>query len=165
MDGDDDMIDLQPEGRRNGWIENLGDGLDFEIVVARPEGSHLVPLPFARMVRYAVRHGAGHPAAFLDALEIMRLTPAALNGPLRTCREHRFHLHGIERDRPRAAEAGRNLLRQRVRQPLCTGRSFATGIRVSIVRTPQEMSKPTPPADTTPPSSGSKAATPPIGKP
>ena len=36
---------------------------------------------------------------------------------------------------------------------------------VSKVRTPQETSKPTPPAEITPPSSGSKAATPPIGKP
>ena len=32
-------------------------------------------------------------------------------------------------------------------------------------RTPHEMSKPTPPAEITPPSSASKAATPPIGKP
>ena len=47
----------------------------------------------------------------------------------------------------------------------CTGRMSATLSPVSIVRTPQEMSKPTPPADTTPPWSGSKAATPPIGKP
>jgi hypothetical protein len=36
---------------------------------------------------------------------------------------------------------------------------------VCRVRTPQETSKPTPPADITPPSSGSNAATPPIGKP
>src|SRR5512139_734071 len=34
-----------------------------------------------------------------------------------------------------------------------------------MVRTPQEISNPTPPADTTPPCSASKAATPPIGNP
>ena len=32
-------------------------------------------------------------------------------------------------------------------------------------RTPQEMSKPTPPGDTTPPRSTSVAATPPMGNP
>ena len=47
---------------------------------------------------------------------------------------------------------------------LC-GSTAEAGRPVSIVRTPQEMSKPTPPADTTPPSVGSNAATPPIGKP
>ncbi len=36
---------------------------------------------------------------------------------------------------------------------------------LGMQRTPQEMSKPTPPAETIPPWSGSKAATPPIGKP
>jgi hypothetical protein len=34
-----------------------------------------------------------------------------------------------------------------------------------MVRTPQEISKPTPPAEITPSRSASKAATPPIGKP
>ena len=34
-----------------------------------------------------------------------------------------------------------------------------------ISRTPHEMSNPTPPGDTTPPSSGSVAATPPMGNP
>ena len=32
-------------------------------------------------------------------------------------------------------------------------------------RTPQQMSKPTPPGDTTPPAATSVAATPPMGKP
>ena len=51
-----------------------------------------------------------------------------------------------------------------------SARSFflgSTSARVSRVRrhrTPQEMSNPTPPAETTP-SSGSKAATPPTAKP
>jgi hypothetical protein len=47
----------------------------------------------------------------------------------------------------------------------CSGITSARVSPVCRQRTPQEMSKPTPPADTTPPSSASKAATPPIGKP
>ena len=46
-----------------------------------------------------------------------------------------------------------------------TGSSCAADMPVSNVRTPQEISNPTPPADTTPPLSASNAATPPIGKP
>jgi hypothetical protein len=46
-----------------------------------------------------------------------------------------------------------------------TGPMSARRRPVSRQRTPQEMSKPTPPADTTPPASASNAATPPIGKP
>jgi hypothetical protein len=47
----------------------------------------------------------------------------------------------------------------------CTGITSARASPVWRQRTPQEMSKPTPPAETTPPSAGSNAATPPIGKP
>jgi hypothetical protein len=45
------------------------------------------------------------------------------------------------------------------------GSMSASRMPVVRLRTPQEMSKPTPPAETTPPRSGSNAATPPMGKP
>ena len=65
-----------------------------------------------------------------------------------------------------AAEARRDVAIREIGERLLDGQNVGGRRPVRVVRTPHEMSKPTPPAEeTTPPQFGSKAATPPIGKP
>ena len=129
-------------------------------------------MPISRRCRSLARSetqcglGAGHRACFLNAFQIARLAPSALDRPTGAPSKHRSISIASSVMRAVAADArpgfGEIAIRQAIAAPLQHRRIFRP---VSIVRTPHEMSNPTPPADTTPPSSGSNAATPPIGKP
>src|SRR6516164_925319 len=112
-------------------------------------------------MRNALGHRVGCISTFFNALEIFRDSVAAGHCPLRASAQHFVHLVFAELDRPGTADADRNSSEQCIR-------NFSL-VRLQLVRcqsclqraTPQEMSKPTPPAEITPPSSGSNAATPP----
>ena len=165
MDGHHDLVLRETEGLGRCGVVNLDDRLDLEVMVAGTQRAHFPALALLGAVRDVLGPRPGHRAALFDPFEIARLAPALLDGPAGAARQHGIHFHGVERYRPLAAEAGRDLLEQRVGERLLHGQNVGNRRPVSIVRTPQEMSNPTPPAETTPPSSGSNAATPPIGKP
>jgi hypothetical protein len=57
-------------------------------MVARAERAHLVALALVRSRRDETGIAAGHPAAFLDALEIARLAPARAHRPGRSVAQH-----------------------------------------------------------------------------
>ncbi len=76
------------EGLRRVGIEDVGDNLHFEIMVARTERTHLPALtllgPFGDALGFCILLHA----LFLDALEIVRLAPSALDRPARAARQH-----------------------------------------------------------------------------
>ena len=113
MDSDDNIVGRKSKRRGDLGIEDFGDDLDFEIVIARTERAHFPPLPFLGTFRDPFGPSPAHLAAFLNARQIAALAPAALDGPTGAAGQHRFHLDGIERDRAVAADAGRNLTEQR----------------------------------------------------
>src|SRR5690606_12760547 len=106
MDRREDRSLGKAESGRDIVVEDFGDVLDLEVVVARAERAHLVALARACALRDVLRGRAGHSAAFLDALEIRRLAVAPLDGPPRAAGEHRVHLRVVEPYPPGAADAG-----------------------------------------------------------
>ena len=114
MDGDEDIVLREPEGAGDGRVEYLGHRLDLEIVIAGAQRPHLAALAFLGMVGNEIGPGAGHPPRFLDPLEVVRRAPPAFDRPLGAAGEHGVHLARIERNRSLAAEAGRDLMKQRL---------------------------------------------------
>src|SRR5271168_4151477 len=139
--------------------------LHFEVVVARTERAHLLALALSRAMRYRLRSGSRDAAMLLDPVEVLGAAVALPDRPTRAAFEHAIHLDLVEHDLSRAAHTGGDRAEEAVRQCLFAGLQVLPLETRQQVRTPQEMSNPTPPAETTPPPSGSKAATPPIGKP
>ncbi len=106
----------RPNASRRRLVVHVDDVLHFEIVVAGAERSHLVALPPLGRIGDPGGIGAGHRAALLDALEILRPSVAAIDSPARPAAEHRVHLRRSEPQRAGAAHACRYARKQRVRQ-------------------------------------------------
>src|SRR5665811_554213 len=81
MDGDDNVVPCEPEDSGDRRVENLGDRLDLEIVIAGAERPHFPALAFPGAVRHAIGPGASHPALLLDSFVVARLAPAAPHRP------------------------------------------------------------------------------------
>ena len=166
MDAHDHIAALQSEDCGDGIVEDLRHLLHFEVMVARSERAHLGALARLGVLGDGLGLRARHRAALLDALEVAGDAIAFRQRPARAADQHCVHLAGIERDLAAAPEARGDVGKEAVGEFALQRLDVAApAIPSASVRTPQEMSKPTPPAETTPPSSGSKAATPPIGKP
>ncbi len=127
MDGDDDAVGDEAVGLGRRGVENLGDGLDLEIVVAGAERAHLVALALLRPVGDEIGPGAVGCAAFLDAVEIACLAPAAPDRPAGAAGEHRLHLRVVEDDGALRADAGRDRPRQFVGQSLLSRQHVGDG--------------------------------------
>ena len=108
----DHLILLKAEARGGLLVEDLGDRLNFEIVIARAKRPHLPTLALFRPIGHACGLRASHLTMLLDALQIAGLAPAALDGPTSAAFKHRIHFEGVESDRALAAKAGGNLLVQ-----------------------------------------------------
>jgi len=116
MDHDHDVAGLESKRASSGGVEDGGDFLHLEVVVAAPQGAHLVALPFLGTLRNHLRVGARHPALLLDALEVRSDSPTALDRPARTAGEHRVHPRGFEANGAGAAHARRDAGIQGFRQ-------------------------------------------------
>ena len=156
----------QPEGRCDGRVVDVGYLLHLEVVVARAERAHLVPLPLLGLGGDELGTRFRHAAVLLDALEVRRLAVALLEAPsARRPRSIASSSRSVRWILPVLPTPGRDGAGQLIGERSLTALDVGPLQAAQQVRTPQEMSKPTPPAETMPPWSGSNAATPPIGKP
>ena len=114
MDGENNVVDSKSEDFGRLGVEDFRNALNLKVVVARSQRAHLAALSFLGALRHVFGLRPRHPARFLDALEVAGLAPPALDGPTGASRQHCIHLNRIERDRARAADAGRDLAEQRV---------------------------------------------------
>lgn len=165
VNADHHLAGRQPERLRRRGIEHLADLLDLQMVIAGAEGAHFVALAVLGLLRDPIRQGAGHAAAFLDAREIIGLAIALGERPDRAAGQYGIQRGGVQMQGAAAAEPGGNGREQRIGESCLDRLQFGTREAGAQQTPPQEISKPTPPADSTPPSSGSNAATPPIGNP
>ena len=106
------------EGSRDLGIENFGNGLNLEIVVARTERSHLPALSLSGTVGDVCGLGTRHSAVFLNPFEVAIFAPAAFHGPSSASCQHRFHVDLVQRDGTSAPDTGRDLAKQRVGERL-----------------------------------------------
>ena len=90
-------------------------------MIARAERAHLAALAFLGALGDAFGLGVRHLPIFFDAFEVACVAPAELDRPLGAAGEHGIHLDGIERDRALAADAGRDLAKQRIGERLLHG--------------------------------------------
>src|SRR6266567_1751845 len=104
----------RPKGLGDFLVEDRGDLLHFEIMVAAPKRAHLVALALLRLRRDALRLRVPHPAVFLDALEVFGGAISALDCPFRPAPEHLAHLPVAETDGARAAYTGWNASIERI---------------------------------------------------
>ena len=114
MDGHHDLVLFEAKASCGFLVEDLGDRLDLEVVIAGAERAHLAPLAFLGAIGDVAGLRARHLPAFLDAVEIARLAPAAPDRPTGAASKHGVHFEGIEADRAFAAKTGGDLLVQRV---------------------------------------------------
>ena len=108
MNRDNHIAFLQAEDLGRILIEDPGAFLDLQVVVARTERPHLATLALLRSRRNTLGIGIGDAAAFLDAVEVVRGSPAPCDRPGGTTREHLVHLERIEGEFSFAAEARGN---------------------------------------------------------
>src|SRR5438067_183633 len=116
VNGDHHVVRRQVEGLRRGLIENFGDSLNFQVVVARAERAHLPALALLGPIGDAFGSRVPVYAPFLDAGEVALLAPSVLHRPTCAAGEHRVHVGLFERDRAFAADACRNFAVERVGQ-------------------------------------------------
>src|SRR5262249_33393493 len=106
MDADNDLARREAKALRDGIVEDLRHFLHFEIVIAGAQRAHLLALALAGAGRDDIGLGAWHGAALFDAVEILGAPVALLDGPAGAAFEHPVHRRLVERDLPRAADAG-----------------------------------------------------------
>lgn len=151
MNRDDDGVQREPEGLSGDRIEDVGDRLDLKIVITGTERPHFPALPFLGAFGDMLGPRALHLAVFLDALQVPRLSQTLLEAqraPPRSIASMAAASSVIAPLLPTPAGIWRD---NESASDVCMGVMSATDRPVSIVRTPQEMSNPTPPAETTPP--------------
>jgi len=114
VNADDNGVGFEPEAARDLRVVNLRDALHLEIMVARPERSHLIALALLRLVGHGGWIGARHRAMLLDALEVLDPAVADLQCPARATGKHRVGVFWREPQRAGAAESRRDALVERV---------------------------------------------------
>ena len=100
MDGGDDVVGRKPEDVGDLGIVDFRDRPEFRDSGCpnRACPSRAAGVPWRARIRIRAARPAMLPR-FLDAFEVARLAPAALDRPTRAAREHRVHVDRIERDR------------------------------------------------------------------
>src|SRR5262249_25624607 len=88
VNGNNHVVLRQMEGLGRGFIENPGDSLDFEVVVARAEGAHLPALALLGPFRDAFGSRTPLHALFLDARQVALLAPSLRHSPTRAAGQH-----------------------------------------------------------------------------
>ena len=83
VDHHDDVALRRPKPRQSRRRQIRGHFLHFEVMVAAAQRAHLVALALFGLLRHVARLGVQHLAVLLDALEVGRRAPAALDRPLR----------------------------------------------------------------------------------
>lgn len=154
----------QPRGVR---IEDPLDGLDLEEVVSRPEAAELTEAPLHGTVAHRVRVGAVQHATVLTPLEVAGDAVPLLHREAGAAREH-LPQHGTVREFPHAP--GLHAARYDATEPVhqhTQARREGGPVRVACDQEPYAARDVEAHAagETTPPSSMSVAATPPMGKP
>src|SRR6516164_545854 len=109
MNGGNNIVDGKSEYFADFCIENLRYGLDFKIVVAGTERSHIRSLSFLGAFGDVIWTGPSRLPVFLDPFEIAIFAPTLLHGPTRASHQHRVHVDCIERDRSPATDTGWDL--------------------------------------------------------
>ena len=150
MDADDDVATREAEGLGDRIVGDFYHLLHFEVMVARTERAHFLALAMPRTLRHGIGLGARHLPAFLNAVEVFGAAITLRDGPARAAGEHAIHVDLVE-GAPGAAQPRRDRPEQAIRQGLLAVLQIGAREGVRSARTPQEMSNPTPPADTTPP--------------
>ena len=146
-------------------VDDLVDDLQLEEVVAGAEAADLRVSARDRLLRDGVGAGAGDAALVLGVGDVVLGRVAALDQPGHALLDHTLQLPRRRAQHAAVVGALGDAAHQLVQQ--VSRSAGATSSRPSPVRTsrtPQLMSKPTPPGETTP-SAALIAATPPIGKP
>jgi hypothetical protein len=85
-------------------------------MISGAERPHLLALAVAGARRDGLGAGALHPAALLNALQVLRRPVTAAHGPARAAGEHLVHLGVVQFDLPPAAHARRHMTKQRAGQ-------------------------------------------------
>src|SRR5262249_26193531 len=116
VNGDHHVVLGEMEGLRGGFIEDIGDHLHFEVVVARAEGAHLPALALLGPFRDAFGSRIPLHALFFDAGEIALLAPSLRSSPTRAAGQHRVHVGRLEGSGALTADACRNFAVERVGQ-------------------------------------------------
>src|SRR5262249_53275786 len=93
-------------------------------VIAGAQRAHLLALALAGAGRDDIGLGAWHGAALFDAVEILGAPVALLDGPAGAAFEHPVHRRLVERDLPRAADAGRDRQEQTLGERLLAVRQI-----------------------------------------
>ncbi len=114
MNADKDVVLSQRILTRDIRRINGRNPLQFEVVIARAERTHLAPLAPLGVVRHIVGSCAVDAAALLGSLEIVGRAVTLLHGPARAAFEHGVHLPVVEPNRSAAADARRDTREQRV---------------------------------------------------
>src|SRR5207247_2044332 len=76
VNAEDNVSNTESERSSGRIIENFCDFLNFEVMIAGAERSHLVLLAVHRQSGNVLGKSAGHTSVFLDAIEICRKTVA-----------------------------------------------------------------------------------------
>ena len=74
---------FQSESAGSFFIENLGDLLNFQIVIARSERAHFSPLAFTGVIGHRRRVATCGAAVFLDPLQVFAPPKPAFDCPVR----------------------------------------------------------------------------------
>ena len=163
MDEGGDATKRQPEATRDGLVEDVRNVSHLDEVIPASQGAELVSSASlgvrAHRVRVALQRAAG-----FDTFQVSIGPEAFVHRPRRAPLQHALELLVRKADvGADGTDPGGDVLVKVVDQgSLGLSSSMASGVRKR--RTPQLMSYPTPPGETTP-SRSSKAATPPMGNP
>ena len=115
VNAENDVALAQLERRSDPMVEDFGNMLDLQVVVARAEGAHLFALAFLGPIRNLLGPGSCHATVFLDAREILFCAVALFDCPFGAAAKHGVHFFRVQTQLARAADSGGNPAKQRVR--------------------------------------------------
>ena len=151
VDHHDDLAGRDAEGARGPVVEHVVHHLHLDEVVAGAEAADLGPAAVERLAAHRGRVRPRHHAALLGVREVVRGRQPALGQEGDPLFGEPLELAVLEAQgavRPRSlGHTAHQLVHQRL-EPRSARRRAPSPVRTS--RTPQLMSKPTPPGETTP---------------
>jgi hypothetical protein len=121
VNADHDITFVQAERVRHGAVEDFGDVLHFQVMVARAKRAHLVALTGLGVLRDLLGLGPCHAAMLLDPLQIFGPAVAALHRPLGAAGQHGIHLTVVQVQPAGAAHTRRYPTKQNVGQLFLDG--------------------------------------------